>query len=83
MLGFALRGESHQFVFARVNFEAGEISERGVKQSERVRKTELGQHLNAIAASDAVTRRRPFADAVDREKRCFREWRGKKCRGCV
>ena len=62
---FAVRRQAHYFVFAAVNFEAGVISEGAVKQTEAVRKAQLFQQSNFVAAADADRTRGPFAHAID------------------
>ena len=44
--------EPHQFVFARVDAETSEVSERRIQQSQRVGKTDFVGQLDPIAASD-------------------------------
>ncbi len=73
--GFAVRRESHQLVFARVHLEAGEVGERGIQESKRVRKPQFAEDVELVAAADADRRGGPFADAVDRHHRRFFERR--------
>ena len=75
VLRLAVRRESHQLVFAGVHLEAGEVGERGIQQSERVREPQLAEDVELVAAADADRRGGPFADAVDRQHRRLLERR--------
>ena len=66
---FAIRRETHHFVLARIDFEAGETRERRIKQTERMRKFDFFDYFERVVAAKRKTRRRPLAHAVDREHR--------------
>ncbi len=59
--------EAHELVFARVDAEAAIISERRIQQAERVREIEFVRQADFIPAPDSITRRRPFAHAIERQ----------------
>ena len=63
----AVRREAHQLVLAGVDTESREVGERGIEEAERVRKADLVRQLDAVAASRAVGRGGPLADAVHRQ----------------
>ena len=72
----AVRREAHQLVFAAVHLEAAVVRERGVQETERVGELELAREGDPVAAAHAHRRRRPFADAVEREDGRFVERAG-------
>ncbi len=63
----AVRGKSHDFVFAGIDFEAGVIGEGGVEQAKGIGKMDLLQHGQLMALADAQAGGRPFADPIDGE----------------
>src|SRR5205085_10633014 len=63
----AIRRQAHELVFAVVHLEAAIVGERGVEQSQRVRKIDAVRELDLVSFADAERRRAPFADAVERE----------------
>ena len=65
----AVRREPHQLVFAAVDREPAVVGERGIQQPQRVRKVQLLGQRDAIAAAHPEARRRPLADAVNRQDR--------------
>ena len=79
----AVGREAHELVFAGVDLEAAEISDRAVEQAERVGKVQRLQELDTLAPAMADRRGVPFADAVDGEDRSFVERRRKKRTGGV
>ena len=79
----AVRREAHQLVLARVDAEPREVGERGIEEAERVRKADLVRQLDAVAASRAVGRRGPLADAVHRQDRRLLERRREERAGGV
>ena len=83
VLRLAVRRQAHHLVLAGVHPEAGEVGERRIQQAERVRKAQLLEHLDRIAAADADRRGRPLADAVHRHDRRLLERRRIERRGRV
>ncbi len=75
-VAFAVGGEPHQLVLAGVHLEAGEVGEGRVEQAQRVREGDLAQEPQAVPLADADRRRRPLADAVERQDRRLLEGRG-------
>ncbi|MPN56847.1 hypothetical protein SDC9_204540 [bioreactor metagenome] len=70
----AIRGQTHQLVFAAVHFEPAVIGERGVEQAQGMRELELLQQRKprSLAVTDRC--RAPFAHSIDRENRRRCEW---------
>src|ERR1035437_8949160 len=66
-----------------INAEAAVVRERGIDQSERVRKAQLLQHFDFTSAPVTDGCGRPFADAVNRENRRLIIRRRIKRAGCV
>ena len=73
----AVRRQPHQLVFARVDAKPAVVGERRIQQAERVREPQFVRQREAIALAVAVGRRRPFADAVERQDRGLLERRRK------
>jgi hypothetical protein len=79
----AVRSQPHQLVLARINAETDKIGERRIEQPQRMRKSQLLQHLDAVFFTDADARRRPFPHAVHRQNGRFLKGRGQKSGGRV
>src|SRR5436190_13997927 len=58
---------AHDLVLALVDLEAEERGERAVEEAERMGKPDLLQEPQLGAPAEAEARRRPLADAVDRQ----------------
>src|SRR6185295_4258065 len=80
---FAVRSESHHFVFAAVDFESGVVGEGAVEQSETVGKAQLLKQRNFVSLSDSNRTGGPLADTVDRQDGCLFERRRIKRAGGV
>src|SRR5690606_38018198 len=65
--GLAVRREAHQLVLARIDLEAGVISESRIQQPEGMRKIDLPERLQLAPVTEPCGRRRPFPDAVHAE----------------
>src|SRR5207249_1865710 len=79
----AIRREAHQFVFAGVDPETAVGGKRGVKEPERMRKTQLFQHLYLATITASNCGGGPFTNSIDRQNRRFRKWRRKEGAGRV
>lgn len=75
--------QSHDFVFAAVDFEAEMSGEGGIEQSEGMREPQFSEKFDAIALSPAPAGGGPFTNAIDGEHSSLVEWRGKKRAGGV
>src|SRR5687768_3406253 len=56
------------------------ISECRIEQPEGVGKMQLPRDIDPVAFASTVTRRRPYSDAVNCQKRCLLKWRCKESR---
>src|SRR6266536_1976947 len=65
ILRLAIRREAHYLVFAAVDFEPGVVGERTVQKPETVRKAQLFQQSDLVAAARSNRTRRPFSHAID------------------
>src|SRR6185503_10637246 len=65
---FAVRRQTHELVFTRVDAKTGIVSERRIKQSQRVREVKLPEQVDPISLAHAKARGRPLSHAVHREK---------------
>ncbi len=74
----AIRGESHHLVLTRVHPESEIVGECAVQQAQRVRESNLAQHLYSRIVAERQRCRRPFANAVDGEDRGLLERRREK-----
>ena len=83
VLRLAVRRQPHQLVLAGVDLEAGEVGEGGVQQPERMREADLVRQLDAVAVPDAVRRRGPLPDPVQRQNGRLVERRRKERTGRV
>ena len=75
VLRLAIWREPHDLVFAGIDSEACEVGERRIEKAQRVRKTQLAQHLDVRPTPYADRRGRPFANAVHRDDRGLLERR--------
>ena len=64
ILRFAIRGQAHQLVFARVDLESSEIRKRRIEQPQRVRETQLLEKLYAVSVAASHRAGRPLAHPV-------------------
>ena len=65
----AIRRQAHQLVFTAVDLETTVVGERRIQQPERMGELQMVGEPKAIAGTEAVCRRTPLADAVEREDR--------------
>ncbi len=80
VLRLAVGRRAHHLVLGAVDLEAEVVGEGAVEQAERVREADLAQEFDLVAASHALGRGRPFADAVESQDRGFLEGRGQEGR---
>ena len=67
VLRLAVRRESHELVFARIDLESRVVRKRRIKQAERVRKVDFPLDDQLAAVPDGNGCRGPLPDAVHRE----------------
>ena len=79
--GSTIRGQAHQLVLARVDFEPAEIGEGRIQQSQRVWESKLVGQADSVAATVTIGCRCPFANAVQGEDGGFVKRRRKE-RAC-
>ena len=75
--------QTHHLVLPEVHAEAGEVGERRVEESERVRELDLAQQLELTPSAHSVARGRPLPDTVEGQDGGLVEGRGIEGRGCV
>ena len=81
--GLAVGRQAHQLVLAAVHLEAREIGEGRVEQPQRVRKAQLLQHADLIAAPVRDTAGGPLSHAVHGDDGGLLERRGEEGAGGV
>ena len=68
-----IRSQAHELVLTGVHPETHLISERGVKESERMGKVYLLVNLQIVSPADSPCGRRPLTHAVERQDGRFLE----------
>ena len=64
VLGLTVGREPHDLVLTRIDLEAGVVGERGIEQTDRVRKRNLPERGEILAFTEPGRCRGPLADAV-------------------
>ncbi len=70
----AIRREAHDLVLIAIFGKSEVLSERGVRESQRIRKSNCAKGFDAIAAANTPHRAGEVAKTIDREQGSLVEW---------
>ena len=64
VFGFTIGRQTHQLIFAGINFETAQIRKGRIQQTEGMRESDLFQDFDTVVTTSADRSGRPFSNAV-------------------